>query len=133
MTDIWDEKPDLFVEIGVHEDIVHIADMTIITEEGDDYLNEFKKFDAWLEKLKEEIVTAWTKDENRLTKVIVERGRKLEAIKKLKDEYKAANTDTSKPYGFVLKHIVANLENILESSEFKENDQGCSEEATKNA
>ncbi|GAF92739.1 unnamed protein product, partial [marine sediment metagenome] len=36
--------------------------------------------DAWLEKLQEEMLTAWTKDENRLTKVIVERGRRLEAI-----------------------------------------------------
>lgn len=54
MTDIWDEKPDLFVEIGELEDTVNIGDMTITTEEGDDFIKEFKKFDSWLDKLKEE-------------------------------------------------------------------------------
>ena len=43
--------------------------------------------------------------------------KKLEALKKLKDEYKEACSDTSKPYGFVLKHIVANLEKILRTSD----------------
>ncbi len=68
MTDIWDEKPKS------KSDKFHDGTAT-------HRFYEEKAMDAWLEKLQDEMLSAWTKDENRLTKVIIERGRKLEAIK----------------------------------------------------
>lgn len=86
MTDPWDEKPNLFVEKGEHDDIVYIGDMTFTTEDGDDFVKEFKKFDVWLEKLENTVSREWQREENKLRRIIVERGRKLIAVRKCIEE-----------------------------------------------
>lgn len=75
MTDIWDEKPKIAVS--------HVGPWG----ECNFYYYDKEEMDAWLEKLQEEVLTAWTKDENRLTKIIVERGRKLEAVEKWRNKW----------------------------------------------
>ncbi len=81
--DIWDEKPELRVEIGEHDDTVYIGDLKFTTEDGEDFLVEITKFDAWLEKVGAEHSRELQLQENELRRIIVERGRKLETIKKL--------------------------------------------------
>ena len=94
MTDIWDEKPE------------HWGEGVLGAE-----CYPKRSMDAWLEKLKEEVVTAWTKDENRLTKVIVERGRKLKAIKKLTNAWNVTGYDSTFAL-HALKEIISILEGV---------------------
>lgn len=73
MTDIWNEKPD-------KENPLYTV--TMRDNETVFKLEWFlRDMDAWLEKLQRHIEHEWQIEENELRRIIVKRGRKLEAIK----------------------------------------------------
>ena len=103
MTNPWDKKPHyVWVPRGYYSDVK--------IKEDDVQMFLLEEMNPWLEKLQEEILTAWTKDENRLTKIIVERGKKLEAINGLVDWINLVDCSASK-----MDVLVQEIRKILEA------------------
>lgn len=75
LTDIQDEKPQ---PVWVPRN--YYSDVKIKDDDVQMFISE--DMNAWLEKLEDTISREWQIEENKLRRIIVERGRKLEAVRK---------------------------------------------------
>ena len=100
MTDPWDEKPDAELEDGISGIVAY----------------ESTEMDAWLVKVKE-LYDIYVKQYSNMAEHALEQQNKLEAVKKMVDEWGIERDDGNVYFDWFYKDKYFKLKEILEGKE----------------